>query len=114
SLVELRKKMTGKTATATASIGPYEEILSGSSSKKDLETMFQLIHLRFTQPRADATAFGVMQGQMKSALAQQRSSPAFLFNEALTSALRGDHLRTKPVTLDTVGQMNLEKSVAFY
>jgi zinc protease len=114
SLVELRKKMTGKTATASASIGPYEEIIAGSSSKKDLETMFQLIHLRFTQPRADATAFGVMQGQMKSALAQQRSSPAFLFNEALTSALRGDHLRTKPVTLETVGQMNLEKSVAFY
>lgn len=114
SLLELRKKMTGKTASANASIGAYEESVSGSSSKKDLETLFQLIHLRFTQPRADATAFSVMQGQMKSSLAQQRSSPAFLFNEAVTQALRGDHPRTRPVTIETVAQMNLEKSLAFY
>ena len=45
--------------------------------------MFQLIHLRFTQPRADPTAFSALQGQMKSGLANQRSNPAFLFNEAL-------------------------------
>jgi zinc protease len=40
--------------------------------------------------------------------------PAFLFSEALTSALRGDHPRTRPITLETVAQMNLEKSLAFY
>jgi zinc protease len=114
SLLDLRKKLTGNTAAVSVSIGPYEELLSGSSSKKDLETMFQLIHLRFTQPRADANAFSVMQGQMRSQLARQRSIPAFLFSEALTSALRGDHPRTKPVTLETVAQMNLEKSLAFY
>jgi zinc protease len=114
STIELRKKLTGKTAGATATIGPYEEIVTGSSSKKDLETMFQLIYLRFTQPRADATAFSVMQGNMKTSLPQQRSNPAFLFNEALTSALRGDHPRTRPVTLETVAQMDLQKSMAFY
>jgi zinc protease len=114
SAVELRKKMTGKTASASASIGLYEETLAGSSSKKDLETMFQLIHLRFTQPRADEQAFSTMQSTMRSALAQQRANPAFLFNEAVTSALRGDHPRTKPVTMETLASMNLEKSLAFY
>jgi zinc protease len=114
SMIDLRKKMTGKTAIANASIGAYEEVVSGSSSKKDLETMFQLIHLRFTQPRADPTAFRVLQGTMKSSLPQQRSNPAFLFNEAVTSALRGDHPRTKQPTLETLEQMNLDKSLAFY
>ncbi|HJR61520.1 MAG TPA: insulinase family protein [Vicinamibacterales bacterium] len=114
SLIELRKKMTGKTASAAASILPYEEVLSGAASKKDLETMFQLIHLRFTQPRADPTAFSVMQGQMKPSLELQRASPAFLFSEALTSALRGDHPRTRPMTPETLAQMNLDKSLAFY
>ena len=114
SAVELRKKMTGKTASATASIGPYEETIAGSASKKDLETLFQLIHLRFTQPRADPQAFSVMQSTMKSALGQQRSNPAFLFSEALSSALRGDHPRTKPITVETLAQLNLDKSLAFY
>jgi zinc protease len=114
SAVDLRKKMTGKTASASAFISEYEEALSGSSSKKDLETMFQLIYLRFTQPRPDPTAFSVLQGQMKSAMANQRSSPGFLFSEALTTTLRQNHLRARPLTLESVEQMNLEKSLAFY
>ena len=37
--------MTGKIASASPFIGELEEGLSGSSSRKDLETMFQLIYL---------------------------------------------------------------------
>jgi zinc protease len=114
SAIELRKKMTGKAASASAFISEYEEGLSGSSTKKDLETMFQLIHLRFTQPRADAEAFSVMRGQMKSTLPLQRASPAYHFSEALTVALNGNHLRRRLPTLETVEQMDLEKSLAFY
>jgi zinc protease len=114
SQVELRKKMTGKSAAASAFIGDYEEGLSGSSSRKDLETMFQLIHLRFTEPRPDPTVFAVMQGQMKSTIPLQRANPGFLFSEALTSALNGNHLRRRLPSLETVEQMNLDTSVAFY
>ena len=75
SAIDLRKKMTGKAATATAFITEYEEGLTGSSSKKDVETMFQLIHLRFTQPRSDPAAFGVFQGQMKSRYGESALEP---------------------------------------
>jgi zinc protease len=111
---ELRKKMTGKTAAASAFIGEFEEGLSGSASKKDLETLFQLIHLRFTWPRPDPQAFAAMQGQLRSVLANQRSSPAFLFSEALTIALRGDHPRTRPLTAERLDEMNLQKSLDFF
>ncbi|MEX1129379.1 MAG: insulinase family protein [Vicinamibacterales bacterium] len=114
SQVELRKKMTGKSAMASAFIGDYEEGLSGSASKKDLETMFQLIHLRFTQPRADATAFSVLQGTLKSSIPLQRANPGFLFSEALTTLLTGDHPRRQMPSLEMVEGMNLEKSIAFY
>lgn len=111
---DLRKKMTGKVASATASIGETEEAISGSSSKKDLETMFQLIYLRFTQPRQDPQAFAALQGQMKSALINQQNSPGFHFSEAMTTALYGNHVRRRPTTLATVEAMNLDKSFAFY
>lgn len=114
SQVELGKKMTGKSASASAFIGDYEESLSGSASKKDLETMFQLIHLRFLQPRADPNAFNVMQGRMKSSIPLQRASPGFLFSEALTSALNGNHLRRRLPSLEVVEAMNLDQSMAFY
>ena len=114
SLPDLRKKLTGKTASASPFISEYEEGLSGSSSRKDVETMFQLIYLRFTQPRPDPQAFAAFQGQMRSALANQRNSPNFHFSEAVSGALRNNHLRARPLTPEAVDAMSLEKSVAFY
>ena len=60
SAVDLRKMLTGKVASARPFIGELEEGLRGSASRKDLETMFQLIYLTFTQPRADPAMFSVM------------------------------------------------------
>jgi zinc protease len=114
NMADLRKKMSGKTASASVFISGYEEGLNGSASKKDLETLFQLIYLRFTAPRADPNMFAVMQGQMKSQLANQEASPAFHFNKALNEALRQNHPRFQPPTLKALDQWDLDKSMAFY
>ena len=114
STIDLRKLLTGKTASASSYISELEEGLSGSSSKKDLDTMFQLIYLRFTQPRADKTAFAVQANQTRTLMANQRAVPEFTFREALNSTRYQDHLRRRVSTPETVDQWNLEKSFAFY
>ena len=114
NVIELGKMLTGKVASASAYIGELEEGLRGSSSRKDLETMFQLIYLRFTQPRADKEAFDVQATQMKTLLANQGAVPEFAFYDEVTKALYGDHLRRKRPTVATVDQWNLDKSLAFY
>ena len=114
SAIDLRKLMTGKVAAATPFIGELEEGLSGSSSRKDLETMFQLIYLRFMQPRADQTAFAVQAGQAKSMLTNQSSIPEFAFFEALTTARYQNHPRRRISTAAMVDEWNLDKSLAFY
>ena len=114
SAVDLRKLMTGKVASATPFIGELEEGLNGSSSRKDLETMFQLIYLRFMQPRADQTAFTVQATQAKSMLANQSVIPEFAFSEALIKARYQNHPRRRFSTAAMVDEWNLEKSLAFY
>ena len=116
SAVDLDKAVrgAGKLASVGASIGDYSEELNGRGSPKDLETLFQLIYLRVTQPRADPTIFSVMTEQTKIALANQKNQPEFAFSEALASAMWRDHLRARPMTAELVDQMNLEKSMAFY
>jgi zinc protease len=114
SLIDLRKVLTGKVANANPFIGELEEGLTGGSSRKDLETLFQLIYLRFTQPRADATIFSVQSSQAKTTLANQKVTPEFAFAETLTSTLSQNHLRRRLTTVDTIDQWNLEKSFAFY
>ena len=114
SAVDLDKALAGKVAHASPSIGDTDEGVNGSSSRDDLETLFQLIYLRFTAPRADPAIFSLMTSQAKTMLANQTATPEFAFNDALRSALSQNHPRARAMTADRVDEMNLDKSLAFY
>jgi zinc protease len=114
SAIELGKMLTGKVVSATSFIGELDEGLNGGSSRRDLETMFQLIYLRFTQPRADANAFAVQATQAKTFMNNQSATPGFAFAEALTLARFQNHPRRRIPTAATVDEWNLDKSLAFY
>ena len=112
--IDLRKALTGKVASASPSIGELQEGMGGSASKKDLETMFQLIYLRFTAPRMDKEAFDAQVTQTKTILANQSLSPEFAFSKMMTETIYLNHPRRRQTTVETVDQWNLEKSLAFY
>ena len=112
--IDLRKLMTGKVVSVSPFIAELEEGLNGSSSRKDLEMMFQLIYLRFTQPRADSTAFTVLATQARSTLANQSAIPEFAFFEALQTARYQNHPRRRFSTAAMVDEWNLDRSFAFY
>ena len=112
--IDLRKYLTGKVASASPFISELEEGLGGSGSRKDLETMFQLVYLRFMQPRADATAFTVQANQAKTMLANQTSAPDFAFFQLLNDTRYQNHLRRRLSTSADVDEWNLDKSMAFY
>ena len=114
SAIDLQKMLAGKIASASPFIGELQEGFFGNSSRKDLETMFQLIYLSFTQPRADANAFAVQATQARTFLTNQSVSPDFAFFETLTNSRYQNHPRRRMTTAATVDEWNLEKSLAFY
>jgi zinc protease len=114
SSVMLDKLLTGKSVGVTAFISETEQGMGGGSTPQDLETMFQLIHLRFTQPRADPAAFAALASQARALLANRAASPDVVFNRTLNAAVSKDHPRRQPETAATVEQWNLAKSLAFY
>ena len=113
-LVDLEKVLAGTTAFVRADIGETEERLAGSASRKDLETMFQLIYLTFTEPRADPVAFRVLNDRLKVTLANREAMPDTVFDDALNAALNQNHLRAQPLTPARLNEMNLDTSLAFY
>jgi zinc protease len=110
----LEKLLAGKTVGVVPDIGDMSEGLRGGSNRKDLETMFQLIYLTFTQPRADPEAFRTMTGQLTATLANRQALPEAAFNDALEEAVSQGHLRARPLSTSLLPQMNLDKSFAFY
>ena len=114
SAVALDKMLTGRAVAVRTFIGEIAHGMGGGSSPKDLETLFQLIYLRFTQPRADQNAFAALRAQVVALMPNQNANPDVAFGQAVGAALSSNNPRRQPETPDSVAQWNLEKSLAFY
>jgi zinc protease len=111
---ELGKILTGKIADVSPYVGDLDEGFNGTASVKDLETLFQLIYLRFTAPRADVDLFTLMKTQARMAVSSMRNTPDGAFQEAITEALTQNHPRARTPTPEMIDRMDLDRSMAFY
>jgi zinc protease len=111
---DLAKKLTGKAAFVAASIGTTSEGLSGRASPKDLETLFELIHLQFTAPRLDSTAFRAFSNQVMPQLENRGSSPEEVFSDTVQVTMSQRHHRGRPITPAVFREVDIAKSYAFY
>ncbi|TKG89388.1 insulinase family protein [Puteibacter caeruleilacunae] len=85
--IQLRKKLTGKIASVKPQLSEFTEGFEGSSSAKDLETLLQLIYMRFEHPRFDEQALKATMGMWRNNLVNAKADN----NKALQ---------------DTIGQLN--------
>jgi zinc protease len=112
--VMLDKMLAGKAVAVMPYLGEVEEGMRGGSTPQDLETMFQLLYLRFTQPRADPTAFAALASQARGLLANRMASPDVVFDQTIDAALSRNSPRRQPETPATIDKWNLAASLAFY
>ena len=111
---DLGKKLTGKAASVGVSIGATSEGLSGRASPKDLETLFQLIHLQFTAPRLDSAAFRAFRNQVLPQLENRGSAPEAVFSDTVQVTLSQHHRRARPITPAVFNEVDIAKSYAFF
>ncbi|OEK06881.1 M16 family metallopeptidase [Roseivirga misakiensis] len=113
--VDLRKFMTGKTASVNTGIGIYEESISGFSSKKDLETFMQLLHLKLTSPRKDEKAFNGWLSRIKNLYANVTSSPDFQFQIEMQKIMMGeDNPWIAFPTQEKLDEVSMDRAVDIY
>ena len=94
SKTELQKQLAGKRVAFIPIVGPYFDGLKGQSSTEDLETLLQLVYLRFAEPRDDKTAYQVMLAQQQSVLKSLRANPVMAFVDDAQRWLYQQHPRT--------------------
>ena len=111
---DLRKVLAGKQASASASIGSVTESVSGSASARDLETLFQLVHLRMTAPRKDEDSIAVWRANYAESLADRERSPDYQFSVASGEVLWQKHPRHAPVRPADVTKVDADRALAFY
>jgi zinc protease len=114
SKIDLTKKLSGKVVSVMPAIGETSEGIGGGASPKDLETLFQLIQLEFTQPRLDSAVFVALTNQITPFLTNRGSSPDAVFGDTVTATMRQHHFRARPMTVATWSEVNPQKALAVY
>ena len=116
SPLDLQKVLAGKSANASPSFSAISEGVSGSSTVKDVETMFQLMYLYLTAPRKDTALFNSFIQKNKSQLAMLGADPQFAFIDTLYKVLyRNNPLA--PVALPKIenfDKINLDRALQIY
>jgi len=112
--VQLQKKLAGKIARATTGISEQFEVLNGTASPQDLPTLFELIYLRFTAPRADEDAFQSLLVLLGEVIENRLNDPAAVYADAVELALYNQHPRHQPLSKRLLQAMNRQASLRIY
>ena len=109
SYTELQKALAGKQASVGFSMDTYEDEFSGQSTVKDLETMFQLLYLNFTDMRKDEKSFNMIKGQVETMLKNRDLDPENVFEDSVNYILGNHDWRAKPFDITYLNQINLDR-----
>lgn len=107
SPITLQKALTGKVANVSVSVGETGESASGTASPKDIETMFQLLWLRMTQPRFDSLNFAVTKQAVASNLRNRANSPDAVFGDTISRVMTNYDKRVRLISAELLDSANI-------
>ena len=105
SRTDLPKVLAGKNASVSLSVDALSEGLSGSSTPKDLRTLFELIYLNMTSLRYDEEAYKAWFNRQKTQLQMIEDNPQKIMSDSLQLTLypgRPDMVPTQLADLDLI------------
>jgi len=106
---ELQKATAGKQASANLSMSTYYDEVSGQSTVKDLETLFQLTYLKFTDISKDEKSYNQAMSQLESILKNQGLLPESVFNDSVQSTLGNHNWRNKPFHVEDLQKVDYDR-----
>ena len=106
---DLDKALAGKQASVSLSISEFTDQLSGNSTVKDLETMFQLLYLKFTALNKDEKKFNQTMSLMETQLKNKDLMPETALSDTLQYIISNRNWRNKPFNVEDLQQVNLDR-----
>jgi len=94
--IELDKKLSDKTITIEPYINELEEGFEASCASSDIETLLQIIHLYFIQPRLSKEAFNSFINKKKAEYENLSASPEATWRDTIKCVKSQYHPRRRP------------------
>jgi len=111
---EITNMMSDKVVDVSPRIEELWEGFTGVASPRDLQTLFELVYLKFNFPRADPVTFQLITDQMRAQFTSDAKSPEQVLQEETRRVITQDHFRRRSLTREIIDEMDIEKSYDFY
>jgi len=112
--VALDKLLAGKRVSVSPYIGELNEGFRGQTSPEDIETLFQLITLYATAPRLDPVYYSTYETSLRTLAETRADQPDAVFSDTVNSVLSQNHFRRRPLTLELLDELSIERAEAVY
>ncbi|MEN8120081.1 MAG: insulinase family protein [Bacteroidota bacterium] len=112
--VELGKLLTGKIVSVRPGLAELSESISGNSSQADVETMFQLVHLYFTNPRFDEQAYNALHTRYKAYVKNMKNDVNKAFRDSVFVTMANHHPRKRTFGEDVLNETSFNKIKEIY
>ncbi len=105
----LKKRLMNTIAHARPYLSELSEEVQGKAYKADLETMFQLLYLRFTASRTCPDQYEAWQRMEREGLKNKTADPRWAFQDTISMVMSQYHPRRRPMTEAMIDSIDLEK-----
>ena len=110
---DLTRQLAGKQVSLSYWVSNYYRGFRGTSTSGDLQTLFEMLYLNFTDPRIDPVAVQAMMDQYVTALALRGENPRTAFSDEINRTIYGGNPYFKPLELDDLPQADIHAALAF-
>ena len=112
--VELGKALAGKQVNCSPNISGRTEGLNGSSSVKDVNTLFELIYLHFQGLQRDDDAVESYKASTREQLRNKDANPLSSFNDSIRMTLFDHDWHVWPLKESDIDKINYDRILQIY
>ncbi|GHU47589.1 zinc protease [Spirochaetia bacterium] len=110
---DLIKKLAGKQVSLGLWNSHYYRGIQGAATAQDLESLFEMLYLKFTEPRIDGDVVTAVLDQYRTRLAQQEEDPQTYFSHEHSKTIYGNNPRYIPMTVGDLQDFAGDRALEF-
>jgi zinc protease len=115
SPLDMRKILAGKAAAVSAGLGNNTDVVAGTAGATDVETMLQMVWLKFAGVRRDEDLYKSFIGKQMELARNRASQPGAQFGDVLVTTLYGNNPRApRALRPEDFASIDLDRVIDIY
>jgi zinc protease len=115
SPLDMRKVLAGKAASVSAGLGNNTDVVAGTAGATDVETMLQMVWLKFAGVRRDEDLYKSFIGKQMELARNRLSQPGALFGDTVLATLYNNNPRApRALRPEDIAKIDLDRAIAIY